>query len=88
MTHKSADDSRNTAQIPHTDSWQPVTPTSPPWDGVPVLVWHAKSGVWVSGRYRDQRGYGQDWYFGQRRCYYPPTHWMPLPEPPIVENEK
>ena len=83
MTHNTVEDFRCAAQNPH--AWQPVTPTSPPWDGVPILVWQSQQDIWISARFRDQDGYGCDWYLGQRR--YPPTHWMPLPEPPYRESE-
>lgn len=64
-----------------TMAWRPITDTSPPWDGVPVLVWRMGDAVWLSGRGVDSRGYGMDWYLGARR--FPPTHWMPIPAPPI-----
>ena len=71
----------------HDEAWQPVTPTSPPWNGVPVLVWHAQGGIWISGRKKAQyAGMGYDWYLGNHR--FPPTHWRPLPEPPHEEAER
>lgn len=60
--------------------WQPVTPDSPPWDGQPVLVWRKKQGLWISSRLKAWPGRGADFYLGSRER--PPTHWMPLPEPP------
>lgn len=68
-------------------NWQPVTQTSPPWDGVPVLVWQEQGGIWISGRKRSKyAGIGFDWYLGERRS--PPTHWRPLPKPPHEEAER
>ena len=62
-------------------TWQPVTDTSPPWDGTPVLVWREGDGIWISGRKHSRYpGVGYNWYLGSHR--FPPTHWQPLPEPP------
>lgn len=66
----------------HDEAWQPVTPTSPPWNGVPVLVWKDGDSVWISGRKRTPyAGMNHDWYLGSHR--FPPTHWMSLPKPPV-----
>lgn len=47
----------------HDETWQPVTPTSPPWNGVPVLVWKDGDSVWISGRKRTPyAGMNHDWY--------------------------
>ena len=85
MNQNDPDESRSAAQIPHT--WRPVTPFSPPWDGVPVLVWRAGDSVWISGRKRTPyAGMNHDWYLGSHR--FPPTHWRPLPEPPHEDAER
>ena len=65
-------------------TWRPITQTSPPWDGKLVLVWQKQGGTWISGRFKDSKGYGGDWYLGGHR--FPPIYWMPLPEPPCPET--
>ena len=57
--------------------WQPIE--TAPKDGTVVLLgradYYPKSGYWVEHEFQDWWGWDRD-----RAC--PPTHWMPLPEPP------
>ena len=66
--------------------WMPIE--SAPRDGQKILGWNKWDGVLVFERYR----YGSNDRFEGWRAVYdcedfagPPTHWMPLPEPPEVK---
>lgn len=65
--------------------WKKITKDSPPWNGVSVLVWNLKEGMWISSRKKGlAKGgmpmTGQDWYMGEHKCT--PLYWRPLPEDP------
>jgi hypothetical protein len=64
--------------------WQPIA--SAPTDGTPILVavaggeYHAAKAWWSEN--------AKQWLVSDSPCLIltiSPTHWMPLPEPPIVE---
>lgn len=66
--------------------WQPIE--TAPMDATPVLLW--QNGRRITGRWMP-RFYGEvlRWDMGNWQSsdgfdlfYQPPTHWMPLPEPP------
>lgn len=80
--------------------WQPVG--SAPRDGTPILVFDVsghygsepRGHTVMAVRYsaydpRDYRAPGGEWYalYGPCRADNP-THWMPLPEPPVTPEEK
>ena len=64
--------------------WQPIE--TAPKDGTEVLVWSEHGGV--ESAYWEAGCYGHSgWTIYQIRTEiaepdFPPTHWMPLPEPP------
>jgi hypothetical protein len=66
--------------------WMPID--SAPKDGTPVLGWSLDFGyrdtVWGSKR----PGWGPDWLWEEPMDGYTatwePTHWMPLPKPPVA----
>lgn len=72
-------------------NWQPIE--TAPKDGCVIMLWcgdvdfgyYSKAGwrICNNGDYRDG-GHGQDYLCGtdHHSQYAPPTHWMPLPEPP------
>jgi hypothetical protein len=72
-------------------NWQPIE--TAPKDGCVIMLWcgdvdfgyYSKAGwrICNNGDYRDG-GHGQDYLCGTdpHSQYAPPTHWMPLPEPP------
>ena len=65
--------------------WQPITTAPATIDA--ALVWNGHN-IWISGRRAGRRSSdgmptdGADWFIGVHRYY--PTHWMPLPEPPLT----
>jgi hypothetical protein len=65
--------------------WQPIQ--SAPHDGTPVLLGRFKPGDEYDGRVRVDwwRNHMRDGYIGFGHfnpTYWPPTHWMPIPERP------
>lgn len=58
--------------------WEPIT-TAP--TGERVLVYGAKRLQWAVAEYTDKDGWEVE-SCSDRYSIYPPTHWMPLPEPP------
>ncbi len=71
----------------HGRRWIPVSERLPepvPIDlcatpGVCVLGWSEDIGVCIAWLFRDDEG-GNRWSW---ECDRPPTHWMPLPAPPV-----
>lgn len=67
--------------------WIPVSEQLPPppaseWeDGVRVLAWSKGNGIDPAWFYRDSE-YGDRWSWDSTTQ---PTHWMPLPEPPLLD---
>lgn len=65
--------------------WRPIE--SAPKDGTPILTycpqgpkygkWAVRQNVWRDGA----------WQYSNQP-YWPPTHWMPLPEPPAIVKAK
>lgn len=62
-------------------SWQPVTETSPPADGVKLLAYDSEHGYDMVFAARNK----DTWLVLSidDNCYdFAPTHWTPLPDPP------
>ena len=68
--------------------WQPIE--TAPKDGTGILVYCQKSlTVPVTGGYWDDHPACQCWIAGgYMQKVFPPTHWMPLPAPPLPDNAK
>lgn len=67
------------------NQWRPIE--TAPKDGTPVLLWWPDWTSWPAAGfwYEDACEGGNNWKLaGQRSPAYvkPPTHWMPLVEPP------
>ena len=56
----------------------PEAPESEWEDSVAVLAWSKNNGRAIA-HYVFDKDYGNRWSW---ECVGPPTHWMPLPEPP------
>ena len=66
--------------------WQPIETMSIGMEGVPVLVYddgYIGKGVYENGRWLDTEVGREDAFFDP-----PPTHWMPLPAPPVTETDR
>lgn len=59
--------------------WKPIE--SAPKDGTMVLLGNAVHAWRTAGGWREAH---QDWWDSrdEEGCEFPPTHWMPLPDPP------
>ena len=71
------------------EEWKPIE--SAPRDGTPILVcvtYSRQEGGWHTEQWVDWTGGTYVWPMFQQRVdiLFPPTHWMPLPKPP-VESE-
>ncbi len=76
--------------------WQPIS--TAPKDGTIVLcarfgnskkVWHMRVCRWGHILARKDLGFTKEgWhvYTGQNAGWFQPTHWMPLPAPPLASN--
>lgn len=68
--------------------WQPIV-TLPPGEPGKFLVFVPGEGVttaeWCGGRIVDLEMWSDDW--GYDRATIAPTHWMPLPTPPVVKDK-
>lgn len=67
------------------EAWQPIE--TAPRDGTDILAWNAFMGVYntsfVAGEF--PCGFSS----GHSATWFPkPTHWMPLPPPPAIQNLK
>jgi hypothetical protein len=65
--------------------WQPIE--TAPKDGTTILVWRwgrvALTKWDPDGYVKNKRPYWADFVMGKTRAQNtPPTHWMPLPDPP------
>jgi len=68
--------------------WQLID--TAPKDGTEIICWPGlrKNNSSVMGAWLNTRG-GPCWYdlaVGHHNGYWKPTHWMPMPEPPSLEN--
>ena len=66
--------------------WQPIE--TAPMDGTPVMIGCSRTqsqrwAVWSGGMWRD----GQDFAGGRISGVPSPTHWRPLPAPPVAAKE-
>ncbi len=87
---------RQLAAIKAENEWQPIE--TAPTDGTAILVCH-DGGVWIAKHKAVyQSGYKPDnpWFClmlnkdhipSRKRKGYP-THWMPLPKPPVAEGDE
>jgi hypothetical protein len=64
------------------DKWISVKDQLPD-NGTPVLICHHQD-LWVCCGERDGRQWFNQFDDSGVPCY--PTHWMPLPEPPVIEK--
>lgn len=67
------------------DEWRLID--SAPKDGRTVIGWHCEWGEpttvdWAKGEH------GEGWYMANMFPRFPPTHWMPLPEPPKMHEHE
>ncbi len=65
--------------------WRPIE--TAPKDGSTIIGWCREWGEpqtidWSKGEF------GEHWYTAVMLPRYQPTHWMPLPKPPIVGPSK
>ncbi len=61
--------------------WQPIS--TAPKDGTTILAWQdsrVRLLRWKRVEGFPDGGYWDEWH--ARLSHVPPTHWMPLPEPP------
>ena len=66
--------------------WQPIE--TAPKDGTPILIWDGEIQyvcAWVQRTPGDWRWFEFD---GEFYHSYKPTHWMPLPEPPLADHPR
>ena len=76
--------------------WQPIE--TAPKDGTSVILgcnydrlgkirvtcaWYERE-IWTEAKHWDDDA--DDWLFLE--CAFRPSHWMPLPSPPVVEGEE
>ena len=67
-----------------TDNWISVKDRLPENEN-PVLVFGGKS--IYTAVYGNRGGYSNQWWkLNSKTHYCNPTHWMPLPSPPITQN--
>ena len=73
-------------------TWQPMA--TAPKDGTHILVWFPQSGVWEVFMHRFDQDDTEGWWcvsdnknepMPLRGWVIQPTHWMPLPAPPVGE---
>lgn len=63
--------------------WQPIS--TAPKDGTPVLIWVDKMAVTASFDEDELEWFNGNWGLGFAEAEQP-THWMPLPQPPSIEE--
>lgn len=64
------------------DGWQPIE--TAPKDGTKVLVYTEYGRTFVAAWWEDY----DDWRYHYEGYVTKPTHWMPLPEPPITDRQQ
>lgn len=63
--------------------WQPIE--TAPKDGTDIIgSWQCLNKTWDMNKLCFVDGMWLDHYHD---CQFNPTHWMPLPEPPVGENQ-
>lgn len=66
------------------EEWKPMD--SAPWDGPCVLLWrHRDKQHYVAKRVRGEHGPG--WCTPDGYQIFSPDAWMPLPKPPVIQEE-
>lgn len=70
------------------NDWKPIE--TAPKDGTPVDLWvlgdRTADCTWNKTRKRWEHWWGLDGGMGRSAVDGEPTHWMPLPEPPMKEG--
>jgi len=61
--------------------WQPIE--TAPKDGTRILTFSPRAPESEKAPIRINEWRGRDWWCTNAE-YWPPTHWMPLPAPPII----
>lgn len=69
--------------------WQPIE--TAPMDGTDILLWFGHSVGWISlCKWYQKKKRGWCWVcsYDHKAHLWEPTHWMPLPEPPMPETDE
>ncbi len=66
--------------------WMPIE--SAPKDGTPIIVCSPWRHVWCNVKWVKRPRAGERWeHFSLGALRFNPTYWMPLPEPPEVQDD-
>ncbi len=82
----------NNEHSPEFGVWQPIETApkdgsevllylGPPWNGIEKAAWYVHWGNWQAGGIPSDTA--RDELYGIGAAV--PTHWMPLPPPPVIE---
>ncbi len=69
------------------EKWIPVTEALPKY-GTPVLAYGSRGGIFVAKYERARAEWDRDYWWKLNSAIHVcnPTHWMPLPQPPMEET--